>query len=163
MLFRSPKAVPLPFAHQGPFVTTGDGGILCVDAQHALHSRDEGRTWTATPIFGEPQKYRISNERALLRTRNGTVIAAWMNLAKRRSPKDWNWGGKDVDWREFVLPITVCRSPDDGRTWDEPIQLNRPWCGCIHSMIETKAGRIVLVGQEIIPAWRHAKIGRAHV
>ena len=74
-----PKAAPLPFTHQGPFVTTGDGGVLCVDAQHALHSRDEGQTWTATPIFRDEQKYRISNERALLRTRDGVVIAAWMN------------------------------------------------------------------------------------
>jgi hypothetical protein len=75
-----PKAVPLPFPHQGPFVTAGDGGVLCVDSESALHSRDEGRTWTTTPIFRDRNKYRISNEQALLRTRDGVVIAAWMNL-----------------------------------------------------------------------------------
>jgi len=153
-----PKASPLPFAHQGPFVTTGDGGVLCVDAQNALHSRDEGQTWSATPIFRDEKKYRISNERALLRTRDGVVIAAWMNLNERKSPPGWNWGGKDADWQEFVLPTYVCRSSDDGKTWEEPVLLGKPWCGCIHSIIETRTGRIVLVGQEIIPAWRHATV-----
>jgi lysophospholipase L1-like esterase len=153
-----PQAARLPFTHQGPFVTTGAGGVLCVDAQQALHSRDEGQTWTATPIFREPQKYRISNERALLRTRDGLVIAAWMNLSEQASPPGWNWGGKNVDWQAFVLPIYVNRSLDEGKTWEDPILLNRPWCGCIHSLIETRSGRLVLVGQEIIPAWRHATV-----
>jgi len=153
-----PLATPLPFTHQGPFVTTGDGGVLCVDTRQALHSCDEGRTWKATPIFGAETKFRISNERALLRTRDGIVIAAWMNLNEKRSPAGWNWGKKGVDWHDFVLPIYVCRSLDDGKTWEDPVFLNRPWCGCIHSMIETRNGRIVLVGQEIIPAWRHATV-----
>ncbi|NLF15996.1 MAG: hypothetical protein GX595_01910 [Lentisphaerae bacterium] len=153
-----PRASRLPFAHQGPFVTTGDGGVLCIGARQAWHSRDEGRTWTATAIFRDGQAYQISNERALLRTRAGVVVAAWMNLSERSAPATWNWGGKDADWRDFVLPIYVCRSLDDGRTWEDPVLLNRPWCGCIHSLIETSRGRLVLVGQEIIPAWRHATV-----
>lgn len=153
-----PKAAKLPFSHQGPFVTTADGGVLCVDAQNALRSTDEGRTWTAVPIFRNITKYRISNERALLRTREGVVIAAWMNLREQKSPPDWNWGGAAADYRSFVLPTYVCRSLDEGKTWEEPIFLNKPWCGCIHSMIETRSGRIVLVGQEVIPEWRHATV-----
>ena len=153
-----PKAQPLPFNHQGPFVTTGDGGVLCVDARSAWRSRDEGRTWTTTRVFRDEKKYRISNERALLRTRDGVVISAWMNMAELKTPRDWRWGEQDSDWRDFVLPIYVCRSLDEGKSWEEPIFLNKPWCGCIHSLIETSAGRIVLVGQEIIPAWRHATV-----
>jgi hypothetical protein len=153
-----PQAERLPFRHQGPFVTTGDGGVLCVDAQHALRSHDEGRTWTATPIFRDPEKYRVSDERALLRTRDGTVIAAWMNTKEQKSPPGWKWGEQGSDWHDFVLPIYVCRSLDDGKTWEDPTLLNKPWCGCIHSLIETKDGYVVLVGQEIIPAWRHATV-----
>jgi sialidase-1 len=155
-----PLAVPLPFRHQGPFVTAGDGGVLCVDAQHALHSNDEGQTWTEMPIFrGDAEKkYAVSDERALLRTRGGVVIAAWMNTNELKSPPGWNWGAPNVDWRDFVLPTYVCRSLDDGKTWEEPVFLNKPWCGCIHSLIEIQGGRIVLIGQEIIPAWRHATV-----
>lgn len=153
-----PQAALLPFTHQGPFVTAGDGGVLCVDAQHALHSSDEGRTWITTPIFRDEQRYRISDERALLRTRDGVVIAAWMNTKELKSPPGWNWGTQDADWQGFVLPTYVCRSLDDGKTWEEPVFLNKPWCGCIHSLIETKSKRIALVGQEIIPAWRHATV-----
>jgi sialidase-1 len=154
-----PKAEMLPTEQQGPFVTTGDGGILCVDAQSAWRSADDGVTWTSTPLFGEPEKYKVSNERALLRTREGVVVAAWMNLKELQAPGWDQWGGSEEVFRQFVLPTYVCRSLDDGRTWETPIKINHPWCGCIHSMIETKAGRIVLVGQEIVyPGWRHATV-----
>src|SRR5688572_18564454 len=78
-----PKASPLPFPHQGPFVTTADGAALCFDAQNAQRSTDEGATWTSTPLFATPEKFQTSNERALLRTREGVIIAGWMNLTER--------------------------------------------------------------------------------
>lgn len=153
-----PKAAALPFTHQGPFVTTADGGVLCIDAKSALRSADEGRTWSSTPLFAEPAKFNVSNERALLRTREGVIISAWMNGAERKEPKGWHWGEPGVDWKAFVLPTYSCRSTDDGKTWEKPVLLSTPWCGCIHSMIQMKSGRIVLVGQEIIPQWRHATV-----
>lgn len=153
-----PKATALPFAHQGPFVTTAEGGVLCIDAKNALRSADEGRTWSSTPLFAEAAKFNVSNERVLLRTREGVIISAWMNGAERKEPKGWHWGEPGVDWKAFVLPTYSCRSTDDGKTWEKPVLLSTPWCGCIHSMIQMKSGRIVLVGQEIIPQWRHATV-----
>ncbi|MEO6741203.1 MAG: GDSL-type esterase/lipase family protein [Chthoniobacteraceae bacterium] len=153
-----PKAAPLPFAHQGPFVTTADGGVVCMDSKNALRSADEGRTWTSSALFAQPEKFSVSNERALLRTREGVIISAWMNGAERKEPKGWRWGDKDVSWRDFVLPTYTCRSADDGKTWETPVKLSEPWCGCIHSLIQMRSGRIVLVGQEIIPQWRHATV-----
>jgi len=151
-----PQGKPLPTRQQGPFVTTGDGGILCVDGTHAHNSADEGKTWTSTPLFQSPEKYQVSNERALFRTRNGTVIAAWMNMKERQTAPGSKWGGTPEEFDQWVLPTYICRSLDDGKTWEAPQLLHRPWCGCIHSMIQTKSGRIVLVGQTIIPEWRHA-------
>jgi lysophospholipase L1-like esterase len=153
-----PKGSSLPFTHQGPFVATADGGVLCIDSKNALRSSDEGRTWAGTALFAEPEKFNVSNERALLRTREGVIISAWMNGAERRQPAGWHWGEKDVSWRDFVLPTHTCRSTDDGRTWETPVKLSEPWCGCIHSLIQMRTGRIVLVGQEIIPQWRHATV-----
>jgi lysophospholipase L1-like esterase len=153
-----PNASPLPFNHQGPFVTTTDGGVLCIDSKSALRSNDEGQTWSSTPIFTEPARFSVSNERALLRTREGVVLSAWMNGAERKTPIGWRWGDEGVSWKEFVLPTYTCRSLDDGRTWEPPVKLSDPWCGCIHSLIQLRSGRIVLVGQEIIPQWRHATV-----
>ncbi|OYW72462.1 MAG: hypothetical protein B7Z37_24780 [Verrucomicrobia bacterium 12-59-8] len=153
-----PKAAALPFTHQGPFVSTADGGVLCIDAANALRSTDEGRTWSNSALFAEPAKFSVSNERALLRTKEGVIISAWMNSTERAQPKGWHWGEKGVSWRDFVLPTYSCRSTDDGKTWETPVKLSDPWCGCIHSMIQMKSGRIVLVGQEIIPQWRHATV-----
>ncbi len=153
-----PQAERLPFAHYGPFVTTGDGGVLCFDAHHAHRSQDEGATWESFPLFADPQKYRTSIERSLLRTRDGTTIAAWVNLEEKQHAEEFRWGGPPEEFDQWILPTYVSRSHDDGVTWDEPILLNRPWCGCVHSMIQTRSGRIVLVAQEIIPEWRHATV-----
>lgn len=153
-----PQAAPLPTGQQGPFVTTGDGGILCVDAQHAWHSVDEGVTWQRYALFRDASRFQVSNERALLRTSEGVVIAAWMNLKERSTTPGFKWGGPPEEFRQWILPTYVCRSLDDGRTWEDPIKLNSPWCGCIHSMIATREGRIVLVGQEVSPAWRHVTV-----
>jgi lysophospholipase L1-like esterase len=153
-----PKATALPFTHQGPFVATAEGGVLCIDAKNALRSNDEGRTWSSTPLFAKAGKFNVSNERALLRTREGVILSAWMNGAERKEPKGWHWGEPGVDWKAFILPTYSCRSTDDGKTWESPVLLSTPWCGCIHSMIQMKSGRIVLVGQEIIPQWRHATV-----
>lgn len=153
-----PAGKVLPFTHQGPFVTTSEGGVLCLDARNVLRSMDEGKTWTSSPLFALPNKFSVSNERALLRTREGVIISAWMNGVEKRAPKGWRWGDKEVSWSEFALPTCTCRSTDDGKTWETPVKLSEPWCGCIHSLIQMKSGRIVLVGQEIIPQWRHATV-----
>lgn len=153
-----PKAAALPFTHQGPFVTTADGGVLCIAAKEALRSADDGHTWSNTPMFADPAKFSVSNERALLRTREGVVISAWMNGAERKAPKGWHWGDSSVKWTDFILPTYTCRSADDGKTWETPVKLSDPWCGCIHSLIQMKSGRVVLVGQESIPQWRHATV-----
>ncbi len=153
-----PKASALPFTHQGPFVSTADGGVLCIDAHNTLRSDDEGRTWKTSTMFEGPAKFAVSNERALLRTREGVILSAWMNGAERQAPKIWHWGEKDVQWTDFILPTYTSRSTDDGKTWETPVKLSDPWCGCIHSLIQMKSGRIVLVGQEIIPQWRHATV-----
>ncbi len=132
--------------------------MLCIDKKNALRSADDGRTWSATPLFADAAKFAVSNERALLRTREGVIISAWMNGVERRQPKGWHWGEKGVAWADFVLPTYSCRSTDDGRTWETPVRLSVPWCGCIHSLIQMRSGRVVLVGQEIIPQWRHATV-----
>ena len=153
-----PAGERLTADYQGPFVTTGDGAILCLEAKAAMRSTDEGRNWTSTPLFAEGAKDRVSNERALLRTREGVIVGAYMNPEERRSPEGWGWGEKGVDWRGFVLPTYTIRSTDDGKTWEAPVKLSDPWCGCVHSLIQLANGRLVLAGQEIIPEWRHATV-----
>ena len=153
-----PSATGLPSSHQGPFVTAENGDVLCMETDKVLRSSDDGQTWSSSPVFESPGKFRISNERAVLRTAEGTLIAGWMNLSERKSPPGWNWGKDGYDWRQFVLPTYICRSVDDGRTWQQPVKLSDPWCGCIHSLIQMSSGRIVLIGQEIIPEWRHATV-----
>ena len=147
-----PKGSKLPFDHQGPFVSTADGAVLAVDGQSAMVSDDEGKNWKTYPLFKDSNKYETRDERALVRTADGTVVLAFMNEKERQSSK---WGAKDpVEFEKWVLPVYVTRSLDDGKTWEEPIQIQKRWCGAIRCLIQLKSGRLVLVGQTIVP-WRH--------
>ena len=64
----------------GPFVRLNNGSILTVDSTATFISNDEGKTWTEYPVFKEPHKFSISKERALIRTRSGVVILAFINM-----------------------------------------------------------------------------------
>jgi len=151
-----PKGQPLPFDHQGPFVTTGGGGVLAAGRSHAYKSDDEGKTWTAYPLFHDNEKYQARDERALIRLRDGTVVMAWMNERQRRRGGPWGQGG-EAEAARWVLPVYVSRSADDGKTWTEPTKLQDRWCGAIRSLIQLESGRLVLVGQKVIP-WRHVTL-----
>jgi len=147
-----PKGSALPFVHQGPFVTTAGGGVLCINAKNALRSHDDGRTWSSTPLFAQEEKFSVRDERALLQSREGVIVAAWINEVERRAPQGWRWGGTDVSWKDFVLPMYVCRSLDGGKTWETPVKLSEPWCGCVHSLIQMRSGRLVLWGRRSSPS-----------
>lgn len=151
-----PKATTLAFDHQGPFVTTTDGGVLAVGRSSAFVSNDEGKSWKAYPLFHDSQKYEARDERALVRLADGTIVFAWMNDRERKRGGPWGEGG-EAEVARWVLPVYVSRSRDDGKTWSEPLMIQQGWCGAIRSMIQLRSGRIVLVGQKVIP-WRHVSL-----
>src|SRR5262249_54431135 len=71
---------PLPTDLLGPFARQGDGSMLAIDGDASRFSTDEGKTWSAPrPLFTAGQNMKISPERALLRTRDGALILAFMN------------------------------------------------------------------------------------
>jgi hypothetical protein len=113
----------LPGLPMGPFVRLGDGSILTVDtASSAIVSRDEGKTWESRPIFAETAKYAIRPERAILRTPSGVIILAFANDKERAN---WNWDKAISDSPGARLPTYAMRSPDDGKTWTDPVVIAR--------------------------------------
>ena len=138
----------MPGMEMGPFVRLEDGGILTVDlAQSALISRDEGKTWKKHIIFEDASKYSIRPERALIRTRDGTVILAFMNDRERAN---WKWDPKISDSPDAQLPTCVVRSLDDGKTWQDVQKLHDAWTGAVRDMIQTKAGTVVFTSMMLL-------------
>lgn len=129
----------MPHLKMGPFVRLSDGSILTVEDVNALISSDEGVTWQSYPIFSEGMPHRISTERAILRTTQGHVIVAFMDLSAR----NWTWDDKLGDAPGATLPTCVVVSRDEGRTWDKPQKLHDDWTGAIRDMIETRDGTII--------------------
>ncbi len=152
-----PQTQKLPHRHLGPFLKLSDGSLLAPDAKQVLISKDKGKTWTAKPLYEKPEKFQTSNERAIIKTRKGTIILAFMNLTERK----FNWndkkGGPQSD---CYLPAYIVRSTDEGQTWLPPqIIQDHSWCGAIRSMIQTKSGRIIVaVSKAIANPGRHVMV-----
>ncbi|NND32552.1 MAG: exo-alpha-sialidase [Saprospiraceae bacterium] len=136
------KVTEIPGLKMGPFIRLENGDILTVtvDDTQSLISSDEGKTWQEYEIFNQPEKYKISDERALLKTKNGTIILAFMNLAARRN---WNWNKEISDSPGAILPTCTVRSLDGGKTWQNFQTLHTEHTGAIRDMIETKNGNVI--------------------
>lgn len=136
------RALTLP--HHGPYVRTGDGAILGVGPKGASVSRDEGATWEERAIF-DLGRFEARAERALVRTREGVLVSAFLNRKELVFKWDDAKGGPQEGCR---LPVYVTRSTDDGRTWSAPQLVQDGWCGAVRQIVELKSGRLLLVCQQ---------------
>jgi hypothetical protein len=142
-----PRAKPLPTDKLGPFVRLKDGGVLCVEKDAAFVSRDGGKTWgDPLPMFPKGG-VTVSNERAALVTKDGTVVVAFMNLATRSKGY---WDAKAADFVPGVkLDVWAARSADGGKTWDA--QLVQPgYSGAVRGLVQAANGNLVLVTQDVV-------------
>ncbi|MBM3862149.1 MAG: exo-alpha-sialidase, partial [Verrucomicrobia bacterium] len=140
-LLLHPQCEPLPFEHLGPFVKRSDGAVLAVDDSRMLVSKDNGKTWEPRALFADTKKYQCRGERTLMKTRDGVLVLAFLNLKEMVLRWDQKKGGPQPGCR---CPVYVVRSTDDGETWEEPQKLQDGWCGALRTMIQLRSGRLVL-------------------
>ena len=109
-------------------------------------SRDRGKTWTRVAPFDPEGHLRPSDSGAFIRTRKGTLIAAFSNLAERAN---WNWDEHAHDSPGAMLPTYVVRSTDGGKSWCDLQRLHTSWTGANRDMIETSDGRVVFTSMQL--------------
>ena len=143
----NPKGQRLTGCPQGPYVNLADGSVLAVDSRVAQISKDEGKTWKSYPLFADAEKFLARPERALIRTRQGTLVMGFLN-EKEIARGKWMVNDKK-ELSKFYLPTYIARSLDAGKTWEAPLKIQDGWCGAIRSLIQLKSGRLVLAGQDV--------------
>lgn len=156
-LWLEPRVQPLPTSHLGPFVRLKDGSILAVTPDATVISKDDGQTWSEPrPLFKPDQKMKVSNERALLRTRDGKLVLVFMNIPDQQ----WKWDNqKNIPAIECYLPVYALRSLDEGQTWQDLRKIQDGYCGAIRDLIETRNGNLVVPVQRLLPKEaRHATV-----
>ncbi|MCK5803532.1 MAG: exo-alpha-sialidase, partial [Lentisphaeria bacterium] len=142
-----PKGQRLTGGRQGPYANLPDDSVLAVGSRAAFISKDEGRTWDSHPLFADPETFSARPERALIRTRKGTLVMGFLNGGEITRGK---WVANDKEeLSKFYLPTYITRSLDNGKTWEAPLKIQGGWCGAIRSLIQLKSGRLVLAGQDI--------------
>lgn len=153
-----PKCELLPHHMSGPFVALDDGTLLTVEGNMVMISVDDGATWTArntlydgegpgVPDGGESPK----NRSPLIRTRVGTLIMVYTDMAERV----WEWDDETKGATpETHSEIWAIRSTDDGWTWDHRQQINEGIV-CVTGIIQRASGEVVVPCQPYIrDPWR---------
>ena len=150
-----PRLTKLPFDHIGPFVKLADGGVLCVTADAAYTTRDDGNSWSSVPIFGD-KKMKVRPEQALVRMRNGTIVLVFLDDLDKR----WKWDNKNNTHEGDVHLYTYAiRSTDEGKTWTDLVRVQDGYSGAVRDVIETDSGNLVMPGQKYLTeGYRHATI-----
>ena len=144
-LHANAEAFPAPCG--GPFVTTTDGAFVALSNVDAYRSEDGGKTWTTSRAL-DPEKYQILDY-SIVRAQDGALVAAFDNNKELKSGK---WAqGSPSDWE---IPVYSIRSEDGGKTWSEPVAIQRDWVGALRAMVVLKSGRIVLAAMAVQP-WNH--------
>jgi len=152
-----PRLTALPFQHVGPFITLGDGSVMCVTGDSAYQTTDaDGKNWTSTPIFGADAKMKVRPEQALARTKDGVIVLVFLNDLDKR----WAWDKKkNTHDGEVHLYEWSTRSTDEGKTWSKPVMVQDGYSGAVRDLIETKSGNLVHPGQKYLTdGYRHATI-----
>lgn len=145
-LWTDSRLEQLPTSRLGPFVRTTSGELLTIDEHASYISHDEGQTWSdPRPLFPNQTGIQVSQERVLLSTTEGVVVAAFTNLAERQ----WTWDDELGDAPGATLPTYVMRSLDGGQTWQDIQKLHDDWSGAVRDIIETQDGRIVFTAMKL--------------
>ena len=139
---------PLPTDKMGPFIRLSNQDILTVHDTEAFVSPDEGKTWTSRALFKAGQNFKVSKERALLRTRKGTLVLLFLNMADQK----WGWDSeKNQPIEGIQANVWVARSFDEGKTWPELQLVQKGYCGAVRDLIQTREGNLVFVAQDMVP------------
>ncbi len=126
-----------------------------MDEHHALISRDDGKTWAQHALFEDNAKHAVRPERALIQTRDGAIVLAFMNEPERH----WTWDSTIGDAPGARLPTYTIRSLDGGETWQDLQMLHSEWTGAIRNMIQTQAGDIIFTSMMLLhDPGRHATV-----
>lgn len=149
-LILHPAVKTLPFDFHGPFVKLGPSTLLTVDDRQVHVSRNGGRTWKPQPLLKYAHKdkeYKLSAERAMVRTAKGTIVLAFGNL----NEKLWLWKRELKDALPGTrMPIYAIRSLDGGKNWEKPVLLHEDWTGDLRCMLQMRSGRIVLSAMKLL-------------
>ena len=153
-LWHHPKTQLQNTSWHGPFLNLSEETILTVvnveGGIRAFASNDDGESWSERGKIQVPDTtFRIRDFNAdtlLLKTRQGTVLCVFLNIANEKISWDYERQEPLPDMKRFTW---IARSDDGGRSWHDVHILQRGYCGALRDMIELSTSELVLVEQNV--------------
>lgn len=137
---------PLQIEHNGPFIHNQNGQLLCVNHKSAYLSNDQGKTWQEFVLFAQDQDFSASNSHSLLCCADGTIVLSFIDMANCH----FNWKkSSNSPTKNSFLHHYIVRSEDGGKTWQEPILLQKGYAAAATTLIELSSGTLIASAQNM--------------
>lgn len=136
---------PLDLDKIGPYVRTKAGEILCIGETEAYVSSDEGQSWQSYSLFTGSEHF-VRDTRSLCMTDDGVIIVGFLDMSDVR----FRWHKKiNKPTQNTHLHLWSVRSLDGGKNWEEPVLVQRGYCGATTTMIQLSDGALVMSAQNL--------------
>ena len=153
-LWHHPKTQLQNTKWHGPFLNLSETTILTVvnieGGIAAFTSEDDGKSWSQRGKIKSPGTTfgirDLNADTLLLKTRKGTVLCVFLNIAGEKISWDYERQEPLPDMKRFTW---IARSDDGGHSWNDVRILQRGYCGALRDMIELSTGELVLVEQNV--------------
>lgn len=131
----------------GPFLTMPDGGLMTIDADGLLTSKDDGKTWSKPQPVCKGIHTAEPASVSLVRTQNDVLVMLYLNFSDVKFHWDTKAGEPDDGCR---LEIWSIRSLDGGKTWTDNQRILEGYNANFFGFIQTCKGRLVATVEHLV-------------
>ena len=142
-----PRLTVLPITKPGPYVLLDDGGLMAIELDNILISRDGGKTWNVSTKLYENAPRTNRNIGLLLKTRGGVIVTVFKELSTYKLKWDKKTNEPVGQGR---LEVWSMRSLDEGKSWVDRQQVFDGYCGAMANMIQLSSGEVVVPIQRLL-------------
>ncbi|MBN2605973.1 MAG: exo-alpha-sialidase [Thiotrichales bacterium] len=143
-VFLHPAVKPLEHAFNGPFARNQFGQLIWLHRKSAYLSDDEGATWQIFPIFDEDDDFVLNDSHCIALSQDNTLVVSFIYDLYFNWHSKTNKPTKNTHAYQWVI-----RSLDGGKTWQEPVLVQKGYAAEAMSMVVLASGRLVISAQNL--------------
>lgn len=142
-VYLHPAVKPLKHKGNGPFIRNQFGQLVWVYRKLAYVSDDDGKTWQTYPIFKD-KHIAVNDCHCLTLSSKNTLVLSFIYDTYFNWHRKANKPTKNTHAYQWVI-----RSEDGGKTWSDPVLIQKGYAAETMSMVSLPSGRLVVASQNL--------------